>query len=160
MRQDQAQWRASMTLWTLTLCLRRPRGVSTADTPYWQLSNPHSWATSQPQPRLHIMFTFLNTDIGEKKIGPSCWGWSAAEAWGWNRDMKQQQKEACKRQTLVASERPWLSVANPCSFSVWSFVTSVCVLHCFFFFLVFCNLLSLFRWNCNFHQFVVQVYKW
>lgn len=68
MRQDQAQWRASMMLWTLTLCLRRPRGVYTADTPYWQLSDPRSWATSQPQPRLHLMFTYLNIEIGEKKL--------------------------------------------------------------------------------------------
>lgn len=68
MRQDQAQWRASMTLWTLTLCLRRPRGVYTADTPYWQLSDPHSWATSQPQPRLLLMFTFSNIEIGETKL--------------------------------------------------------------------------------------------
>lgn len=81
MRQDQAQWRASMTLWTLTLCLRRPRGVYTADMPYWQLSNPLSWATSRPQPRLHLMFTYLNTEMG-KKIGPFYWGRSAAEAWG------------------------------------------------------------------------------
>lgn len=83
MRQDQAQWRASMTLWTLTLCLRRLRGVYTADTPYWQLSDPRSWATSQPQPKLHLMFTYLNIEIG-KKFGPSYWGRSVAEARGRN----------------------------------------------------------------------------
>lgn len=93
MRQDQAQWRASMTLWTLTLCLRRLRGVYTADTPYWQLSDPRSWATSQPQPKLHLMFTYLNIEIGKKKnwtflLRPGrCWGLSTKPE-KWNNDRK------------------------------------------------------------------------
>lgn len=115
-----------------------------------QRSSLLSHLTTSVQTPPHV-YIFEHLKSGRrKKIGPSYWGRSAAGAWGRNREMKQQQKEVRGRGTLAASERPWLSVANPCSLSVWS---SWRLYVCRFFRLVFCNLLSLSRWTCNSHRF-------